>query len=408
MKILPFTVPHQITAGKTTIARCMGRMFNMLGLLPDDHVVECTPKDLTTGYAGQAAIKTTEILEQSRGSVLFIDEAYQLNPERGGAYMNEVVDELCAKLTDVEFKGKLLVLLAGYDADMDKMLAVNPGLKSRFAERIAFQDLSEEATRDLIVLKLEKKKIALVPEDAESNELLALAGKLVNSSDFANGRDVETVCDRTYAELAKRPGSSRKKVVSLDDVRNAINSLVISRKPQVNSRSCINIDLKDQACSTSTSMKALPITALAVEEVIENEEEKEEEKKEVEENTTEEETNSFDNLNTGHLKGLQDVVEEMGLNTSNGIEKLVSSNDSDNNLFQRLMENLDISMDVAQTFVMEWRKAHKEANRLKMKNKNKFKGMEAIWHCAVCGRGGHTSPVCYVAPYISSYRAAPI
>lgn len=393
--------------GKTSIARCMGRMFNILGLLPDDNVVECTPKDFTTGFASQAGMKTTEILEQSRGGVLFIDEAYQLNPKRGGPYMTEVVDELCAKLTDVEFKGKILVLLAGYDADMEEMLAINPGLKSRFAERIAFKDLSEDATRDLIVLNLaKKKKIPLVTEDAESEELLALARTLVNSKDFANGRDVDTVCDRTYAELAKRSSNPRNTAVSLGDVRKAINSLIISRKPQEDSRSCINTDLRDQACSTSTSTKATPTTALALEEEMEIEEEEEEEEENPfeEGEITDEDKNPFSNLNANYMKGLQDVVEEMGLNTLKGIEKLISSNDHDNDLIQRLMEYLDISMDVAQNFVDEWRKAHKKSNQQKMKMKNKFNGMEAIWHCAVCGRGGRPSPVCYVAPYISSYR----
>jgi SpoVK/Ycf46/Vps4 family AAA+-type ATPase len=392
--------------GKTSIARCMGRMFNILGLLPDDEVFEYTPKDFITGFVGQAGKKTTEILEKSRGGVLFIDEAYQLNPQRGGQFMTEVVDELCAKLTDVEYKGKILVLLAGYDADMDEMISVNPGLKSRFAERIAFEDLSEDATRDLILLKLTKKKIPLGTEDSESEELLTLARTLVNSKDFANGRDVDTICDRTYAELAKRSGSNRNTVVSLDDVRKAIDSLIISRKPHVDSRSCMEIDLKDQAFSTPTLSKAPPITDLELEEKVEEEEE---ENPSEEGEATEEDNNPFSNLNTNHMKGLQDVVEEMGLNTLEGIKKLIYSKNDDhdnNDLIQRLMEYLNISMDVAQKFINEWRMAHKEANRqTKMKMFNsKCNGMEAIWHCAVCGRGGHTSPVCYVAPYISSYR----
>ena len=101
----------------------------------------------------------------------------------------------------------------------------------------------------------------------------------------------------------------------------------------------------------------------------------------------------------------------MGLNTLEGIKRLKSSKNDDhdnNDLIQRLMEYLNISMDVAQKFINEWRMAHKEANRqTKMKMFNsKCNGMEAIWHCAVCGRGGQTSPVCYVAPYVSSYRPA--
>lgn len=98
--------------GKTTVAKRMGTLFKLLSLLPDDKVHECSPKDLITGFVGQAGKKTMELLEKSRGSVLFIDEAYQLNPQRGGSFMTEAVNELCAKLTDEEFKGKLLVILA--------------------------------------------------------------------------------------------------------------------------------------------------------------------------------------------------------------------------------------------------------------------------------------------------------
>jgi SpoVK/Ycf46/Vps4 family AAA+-type ATPase len=393
--------------GKTTIARCMGKMFKILGLLPDDEVFECTPKDFATGFAGQAGKKTMEKLEQSRGGVLFIDEAYQLNPQRGGPYMTEVVDELCAKLTDGEFKGKVLVLLAGYDADMDEMLSVNPGLKSRFAERLAFKDLSEEATRDLINLKLVKKKIPLTLQDAESGELLALARKLANSEDFANGRDVDTVCDRTYTELAKR-SSHRSTTVSLDDVRKAIDSLIISRKPQKTSKSCVNVDFIDQSCATSSAVP--PATAIAFKEDMKTEEEEEEDLEEedegVEEDITAEE-NPFSTFNVDHIKGLQDIVEEMGLHTKEGIEMILSSDD-DRDLIQQLLERLDISEDTARTFLEDWRKAHKEVKLQKLKAKTKFKGMEAIWHCAVCGCGGFPQPVCYFAPYISGYRAISI
>ena len=61
--------------------------------------------------------------------MLFIDEAYQLNPARGGSYMTEAVDELVKGLTSPEFQGRVLVVLAGYERDIDEMLAVNTGLR---------------------------------------------------------------------------------------------------------------------------------------------------------------------------------------------------------------------------------------------------------------------------------------
>lgn len=71
--------------GKTTIARRMGTMFKALGLLPDDTVEEISASDLSTGFSGQSGKKTREIMRKARGGVLFIDEAYQLDPARGGA-----------------------------------------------------------------------------------------------------------------------------------------------------------------------------------------------------------------------------------------------------------------------------------------------------------------------------------
>lgn len=63
--------------GKTTVARRVGMLFKSLGLLASDAVLECSAKDFTTGYAGQASSKTREMFEKALGQVLFIDEAYR-------------------------------------------------------------------------------------------------------------------------------------------------------------------------------------------------------------------------------------------------------------------------------------------------------------------------------------------
>ena len=395
--------------GKTSIARCMGKMFKMLGLLPDDEVYECTPKDLITGFIGQAGHKTEEILEKSRGGVLFIDEAYQLNPQRGGSFMQEALDELCAKLTDVAFKGKILVLLAGYDADMDEMLSSNPGLKSRFAERLEFKDLSIEATRDLIALKLEKKKIPLVNQDVKSEELLSLSRKLVASKDFANGRDVDTVCDRTYTQLAKRSSRDHRIKVSLADVREAIESLLLSRQPQEGSKICNKRDFTHNEQTRELTMNDLSNftsqnTKVQTEQLSESEEEEDQAQAQAQAQKEDnidgtDGKNPFDALDSHHLQNLQDIIEKMGLNSKEGMYKILSSH-YDQDIIHGLMQSLGISKDGARKILDDWKKAHKEVQR----KKKKFKGMEAIWHCAVCGRGGLPTPVCYVAPYISGYH----
>lgn len=192
--------------GKTTVARRMGDMFAALGLLPDCTVNDVSASDLMTGYAGQTGIKTKEIMQQSRGGVLFIDEAYQLNPQRGGAYATEAVDELVKGMTSPEFKGKLLVILAGYKADMDAMMATNPGLQSRFAERLHFENLSVDATASALTSKME----ALLPLASCARQAArGVAEALTKLPGFGNYRDVETLCQKTKQKVVCRMRISR-------------------------------------------------------------------------------------------------------------------------------------------------------------------------------------------------------
>lgn len=76
----------------------MGKLFQQLGILATDEVVECSAGDFVTGYANQSAGKTRDMFQQALGGVLFIDEAYRLNPKHGGPYMSEVsgLPDCCA------------------------------------------------------------------------------------------------------------------------------------------------------------------------------------------------------------------------------------------------------------------------------------------------------------------------
>ena len=128
--------------GKTTIARIMGKLLTSLNLLGRNEVVECSASDLVTGYVGQAGSKTREMFRSALGGVLFIDEAYRLNPRKSPGFMQEVVDEIVQILTEKQFKNKMAVIFAGYEQDMDELFEVNPGLKSRVSKTLRFDDFS--------------------------------------------------------------------------------------------------------------------------------------------------------------------------------------------------------------------------------------------------------------------------
>ncbi|MFO7172487.1 MAG: AAA family ATPase [Bacillota bacterium] len=126
--------------GKTTVARILGRLFQALGILPRGHLVEVERADLVGEYIGHTAVKTRETIRRALGGVLFIDEAYSL--ARGGEkdFGKEAID--CLVKAAEDHRQELLVILAGYPAEMEWFLMQNPGLQSRFPIRIHFPDYS--------------------------------------------------------------------------------------------------------------------------------------------------------------------------------------------------------------------------------------------------------------------------
>jgi SpoVK/Ycf46/Vps4 family AAA+-type ATPase len=125
--------------GKTTVARILGRIFAALGLLVRPEVIEAHRADLVGEHLGSTAIKTSRLIDSALGGVLFIDEAYALHNQAysgGDAFGSEAVATLLKRAEDD--RDRLVIVLAGYTADMDRLLRSNPGLASRFSTRIAF------------------------------------------------------------------------------------------------------------------------------------------------------------------------------------------------------------------------------------------------------------------------------
>jgi type VII secretion ATPase EccA len=138
------TSKHMIFAGppgtgKTTIARVVANILAGLGVIAEPKLVETSRKDFVAEYEGQSAIKTARTIDRALGGVLFIDEAYTLVQERDGRadpFGTEALDTLLARMEND--RDRLVVIIAGYSADIDRLLETNDGLRSRFATRIEF------------------------------------------------------------------------------------------------------------------------------------------------------------------------------------------------------------------------------------------------------------------------------
>jgi len=127
-------------SGKTTVARLMARLYKEMGVLTKGHLVEVERADLVGEFIGHTAQRTKEQVKKAIGGVLFIDEAYSLC--RGGEkdFGREAIDVLVKAMEDN--RNNFVLILAGYNKEMDYFLTSNPGLNSRFPLHINFPDYS--------------------------------------------------------------------------------------------------------------------------------------------------------------------------------------------------------------------------------------------------------------------------
>ncbi|KAF8417347.1 P-loop containing nucleoside triphosphate hydrolase protein [Tirmania nivea] len=176
--------------GKTTTARKVGRVFMDMGFLSSDEVVECSATDLVGRYVGWTGPKTRKKVESALGKVLFIDEAYRLGE---GSFSTEVVNELVDIITKPKFMGKVVVILAGYEEDINKLFGKNDGLSSRFSEEISFRPMGAEDSLRLLMKELEKGDVVLrgTKEAGEGyKEMVGVMECLVTLKGWGNARDV--------------------------------------------------------------------------------------------------------------------------------------------------------------------------------------------------------------------------
>ncbi|KAF8543307.1 P-loop containing nucleoside triphosphate hydrolase protein [Trichophaea hybrida] len=222
--------------GKTMTARKMGQIFYDMGFLSSNKVVECSASELIGQFVGQTGPKTQKLFEKALGQVLFIDEAYRLGE---GGYGPEAVNELVDILTKPTYLGKIVVILAGYDDDMNQLLAVNTGLSSRFPETIIFRNMSPEHCIEVLLRDLEQKKIsAPFLRDTNSKtycDLRDVIVKLSSLPSWGNARDVKSLAKTMIGIVYKASATPQATpMIAPEDALECVKRLLEERKARAN------------------------------------------------------------------------------------------------------------------------------------------------------------------------------
>jgi dephospho-CoA kinase len=186
--------------GKTTVARLYGEILAALEVLERGHLVEVSRVDLVGEHIGSTAIRTQEAFERARGGVLFIDEAYALSPEDAGRdFGREAIDTLVKLMED--HREAVVVIVAGYTAEMERFLAVNPGVASRFSRTITFGDYSPEELLSIVEQQAREQQYDLGEGTREA--LAKYFTALDRGPSFGNGRTAR----QTFEAMVERHAS---------------------------------------------------------------------------------------------------------------------------------------------------------------------------------------------------------
>lgn len=205
--------------GKTTVAKYIGEIYHSIGVLSSGHVVETERTKLVSEWIGGTEINTKNAIKSASGGVLFIDEAYNLftggndTKDFGMRVIETLLTYLSADNTD------MIVILAGYTDEMEKMLKANPGMKSRFPYIFHFEDYTPKELMQIGKIVLEKEQYKMTPE-AEKK----LAKYVINEYDhkdehFGNGRFItRLITTHIIPSLSNRLLTKKLDNISLEEM----------------------------------------------------------------------------------------------------------------------------------------------------------------------------------------------
>lgn len=206
--------------GKTTVARIIGKVLKEKGVLRLGSFYEYSGRDFCGRYIGETAPKTAAMCRDAYGSILFIDEAYSLyrGDDDGKDFGREALDTLIAEMENN--RSDLLVIMAGYPVEMEKLMEGNQGLASRMPYVLEFPNFTREEL--VVIFKTMVKAPYVIGEglmEKVEEYFKNIPQSFLDSKQFSNARFVRNLFERTIAKsvMRKRVVNGESIVIEKED-----------------------------------------------------------------------------------------------------------------------------------------------------------------------------------------------
>jgi len=187
-------------SAKTTVARLFAEIMRDNGVLSKGHIVECGRADLVGKYVGWTAVQVKKLFKDAKGGVLFIDEAYSLCDDRDGSFGDEAINTIVQEMEN--HRDDVVCIFAGYPDKMEGFLQKNPGLRSRIAFHVSFDDYSSKELCEITKLIAKDKGFKL--DDAAIEKLSEIYEEAIKTPDFGNGRAARNIVEKARMAQASR------------------------------------------------------------------------------------------------------------------------------------------------------------------------------------------------------------
>lgn len=199
---------------KTTFARILADALRENGVLETGQLIEVGRSDIIGQYVGWTAKIVEMKFEEALGGVLFIDEAYSLVDGKSGYYGDEAINTIVRLMEN--YRDELIVIFAGYPDKMEEFINRNPGLRSRIAFHVPFDDYSTTELCQIaeVIAKASGSKIS----EGAMKKLNCIFEAARQNPDFGNGRYVRNVIEKAKIKQAGRLVEMDYDNVSADDV----------------------------------------------------------------------------------------------------------------------------------------------------------------------------------------------